>query len=37
MQADGDDFLVACELRAYEGTAAAHAGAWSFRIPRDHV
>ncbi|MDX6548163.1 MAG: uncharacterized protein QOG33_1713 [Gaiellales bacterium] len=37
MQADRDDFLVTTELRAFEGHAAVHADAWSFRIPRDHV
>jgi putative CocE/NonD family hydrolase len=37
MQADREHFLVTGELRAYEGSAAAHARSWSFRIPRDHV
>ena len=37
MQADHDHFLVTTELRAFEGSRAIHAAAWSFRISRDHV
>ena len=37
MQADRDDFLVTADLRAFEGGRAVHAGAWSYRIPRDGV
>jgi uncharacterized protein len=37
MQADADAFLVTTDLRAFEGHRAVHAGAWSFRIPRDLV
>ena len=37
MQSDADAFLVTTDLRAFEHHRAVHAGAWSFRIPRDLV
>ena len=37
MQADADTFYVTTDLRAFEGGRAVHAGAWSFRVPRDYV
>jgi len=37
MQADAESFLVTAEVRAFEGGRAVHAGAWTFRVPRDHV
>jgi hypothetical protein len=37
MQADADTFYVTADLRAFEGGRAVHAGAWSFRVPRDFV
>ena len=37
MQADAEAFHVTAELRAFHGSRAVHAGAWSFRIPRDLV
>ena len=37
MQANAESFLVTADLRASEGGRAVHAGAWSFRVPRDMV
>jgi hypothetical protein len=37
MQADADTFYVTADLRAFESGRAVHAGAWSFRVPRDFV
>jgi hypothetical protein len=37
MQADAESFLVTADLRAFHGGRAVHAGAWSFRVPRDGV
>jgi len=37
MQADAGSFLVTADLRAFHDGRAVHAGAWSFRVPRDGV
>jgi hypothetical protein len=37
MQANAESFLVTADLRASEDGRSVHAGAWSFRVPRDMV